>query len=81
MSDLEAQGLQTTAGWGGGGNSVLLMLLSRIISLSLFTLPGALFILHALLASYPKVDSEVSLRDVEEKGSQSIRGTFTDGCF
>lgn len=55
-----------------GANPVLLMHMSRIISHKLSTLPRSLFLSYALIASYPKVYSEVSLRDLEEEDSQLL---------
>lgn len=50
-----------------GANPGLLILTCRAISLKLFSFPDSLTLPHSLILSYPKVCSEVSLRDLEEK--------------
>lgn len=64
-----------------GANPVLLIHMSRIISHKLSTLPRSLFLSYALIASYPKVYSEVSLRDLEEEDSQLLGESWDNGCF
>ena len=64
-----------------GANPGLLMLTSREISLKLSSLPGFLSVPHSPILSYPKVYSEISLRDLEEEGFRLISEPLADGGF